>query len=208
MPENQNENLQLGILYHFSKKILFLSLLFLLINAAWFGMIVSSQQKAEFQEVSPELVFAGNQIVRLKTPFDDTFFAAEPKQVLFTGTQIHTGEQSFAEIQIDNNVIRLDENTNISLLENNFQNPEKPRFVFLLESGSVWVNAFDSIVIQTPQGEAIFEHTVGVYTYSRPLNRIMSIIGNVDLSLSDEDGNTHFSYTKEEHDQKKIKYLY
>ena len=159
-----------------------------MVNAAWFGMILSSQQKADFREVAPELIFAGNQVVRLKTPFDSTFFAAEPNQVLLADTQIHTGEQSFAEIQIEGNVVRLDENTQLTLLENNFQNPQEPRFVFHLDSGSVWVNAFDPILVQTSQGEALFAHTVGVYTYSRPLNRVMSIIGNVDLALLDEKG--------------------
>ena len=184
MGNNQNNNQ----IYHFSKKVLFLSFIFLFIFVSWY-MLVLQQRILEYEEVAPKLIFARNQEVALKTPFDKTYFAAQPNQLLLTGTRIRTGDQSFAEIQLEENVVRLDQNTDFQLLENNFQNPAQPRFVFKLFSGNVWVNAFDPILIKTPQSQARFTHTVGVYTYSDPLNRVMSIIGNVDLDLLDENGN-------------------
>lgn len=187
--DNKVTNQTSDQLYHFSKKILFLSILFLFIFTSWYALILYSQKTVDYKKVAPELIFAQNQDVQLKTPFDKAFFAAQPSQALLLGTQIKTGDQSFAEIQLEGNVIRLDENTEVQLLENNFQYSGFPRFVFSLSSGSVWINAFDRIVIQTTKAQARFAHTVGVYTYSEPLNRVMSIIGNVDLDLFGENGN-------------------
>ena len=151
-------------------------------------MLILHQRPLAYEEVAPKLIFASNQDVQLKTTFDEAYFSAQPYQVLLTGALIKTGDQSFAEIQLEENVVRLDQNTELKLLENNFQNPDLPRFVFELFSGSVWVNAFDPILIKTTQSQAHFAHTVGVYTYSDPLNRVMSIIGHVDLDLLDEEG--------------------
>lgn len=183
MEENQNENQ----LYHFSKNVLALSIFFLLINIAWYGLVVF-KRTVDFREVSPELIFAAQQDVVLKTSFDKNYFPATPNQMLLTNTRIKTGEQSFAEIKLEGNTVRLDQNTEVILKENNFNRPDLPRFVFGLESGSVWVNAFDSIVIEASQGEAYFAHSVGVYTYTDPLNRVMAITGTVDLTLLDEKG--------------------
>ena len=192
MGENQNDNKVNGQnsdqLYHFSKKILFLSLLFLFIFSAWYVLIVSSQGGYNYENVAPELIFAGNQEVLLKTPFDKNFFAAHPNQALLAGTQIKTGQQSFAEIQLDGNAVRLDENTEVRLLENNFQHTDIPRLVLDLSSGSVWVNAFDTIVVHTPRAHVDFSHAVGVYTYSEPLNRVTSIVGYANLDLFGKDG--------------------
>ena len=184
MGESKNNNQ----LYHFSKKVLFLSVLFLLINIAWYVLVLYSERMVDFREVAPRLVFAKNQEVALKTPFDKAYFLAQPDQILITGAQVKTGDQSFAEIQLEENVVRLDQNTELKLLENNFQNPTQPRFVFELFSGNVWVNAFDPIIVITPQSQAYFSHTVGFYSYSDPLNRVMSVIGNVDLNLLGENG--------------------
>ncbi len=186
--ENQNDNSTQSILYHFSKKVLFLSLLFLLVNAAWFSLAVVQQSVGPFREVAPRIVFSEGQEVSLKTPYDSTYLSAQPDQVLLTNSYIKTGDQSFAEIRIEDNVIRLDQNTEIRFLENHFLSRHFPRFVFQLESGSVWVNAFDPIIISTPRGDAQFSHSVGSYTYNRPLNRVFSITGNVDLNLKGSDG--------------------
>ena len=192
MANNQDDNQvpseNSNPLYHFSKRILFLSLLFLLIFSAWYALIVFNQTAVDYKKVAPELIFASNQEVLLKTPFDKDFFSAKPNQALLAGTQIKTGDQSFAEIQLEGNVVRLDENTEIRLLENNFHHSDIPRLVFYLSSGSVWINAFDSIIIHTPKAQAQFAHSVGVYTYPDPLNRLMSIVGYIDLSLLDDDG--------------------
>ena len=192
--ENQNDNSTQNILYHFSKKVLFLSLLFLLVNAAWFSLAVLQQSVGPFREVAPRIVFSEGQEVSLKTPYDSAYLSAQPDQVLLTNSYIKTGDQSFAEIRIEDNVIRLDQNTEIRFSENHFLSRHFPRFVFRLESGSVWVNAFDPIIISTPRGEARFAHSVGSYTYNRPLNRVFSITGSVDLDLVGADGEklTHF----------------
>lgn len=186
--ENQNDNSTQNILYHFSKKVLFLSLLFLLVNAAWFTLAVFQRSVGPFREVAPRLVFSEGQEVFLKSPYNSDYTLAQPDQIFLTNSSVKTGNQSFAEIRIEDNVIRLDQNTEIRFSENHFLSRYLPRFVFQLESGSVWVNAFDPIVITTSRGEVRFAHSVGSYTYNRPLNRVFSISGNADLALKDSDG--------------------
>ncbi len=184
MAQGQDDNQ----LYFFSGKVLLLSLIFLVVNLALYFVMVRDGADIAFREVAPRLVFAGEQQVELKTPFDDAFFAANAGQSILTGTEIKTGDQSFAEIRLEGNSIRLDENTNVVMSENNFMHPEAPRFVFDLRSGSVWINAFDSIVVKVDQFEARLAQSVGMVHYSDPLNRVFAVSGNVDLDLFDEDG--------------------
>jgi hypothetical protein len=184
MPETVSDNQ----LYHFSKKVLFFSFLFLAINIAWFGLSLVDGKMVPFREVAPKLIFAEAQDVMLKSPFDADYLSADPGQTLLTRSMIKTGEQSFAEIQIEGNVVRLDQNTEVQFLENNFSNPNLPRFVFRLQAGSLWVNAFDPIEVLTQRAKARLAHTVGLYTYNKPLNRVFSVMGNVDLTLFDEEG--------------------
>ena len=56
MAENQNNN----SLYHFSKKVLALSFLFLFINLAWFLLISQSSIEVESKDVAPKVIFASN----------------------------------------------------------------------------------------------------------------------------------------------------
>jgi len=190
-PDNQAVNNNGVSLYHFSKNIFLLSLLFLMIFSAWYFLARLDRQLFAFERVAPELIFSENQEVQVKTPFDAAYLEPEPGQALMTGTLIRTGEQSFAEVKLENNVIRLDQNTEVRLAENHFQSPaDQPRLIFRLLSGSVWVNAFDLVAVRSGQAEACFGHGVGVYTYTDPLNRVMSIVGYADLTLSGSDGQT------------------
>ncbi|MBN2096650.1 hypothetical protein JW752_04640 [Candidatus Peregrinibacteria bacterium] len=189
--DNQTVNNNGVSLYHFSKNIFLLSLLFLLIFSAWYGMVRLDRQAFSFEKVSPELIFSANQEVQIRTPFDVAYVNPEPGQALMAGTAIRTGAQSFVEVKLDNNVVRLDQNTEVRLLESRFQSPaDEPRLVFQLLSGSVWVNAFHPIAVRSDQAEACFGHGVGVYTYTEPLNRVMSIVGYADLTLFRPNGQT------------------
>ncbi len=183
--DNQAVNNKNALLYHFSKNVLLLSLLFLMVFSAWYGLVRLERQLFTFEKVAPELIFSPNQEVRIKSPFDAAYFTPKPDQLLLTGTMIRTGEQSFAEVKLGRNVVRLDQNTSVRLLENRFQAAaDQPRLVFQVETGSVWVNAFDPIAVRAAQAEACYGHGVGIYTYTPPLNRVTSIIGHADLTLS------------------------
>ena len=184
-----NENLT----PHFSKKILFISILFLLVSAAWYALAVFTQEGETYRAVAPELIFAESHDVQVKTVYNPEYRSASVGQELISRTQIQTGEHEFAEIVLEDNVIRLDENTELTLLENNFVEltaymPSLPRLVFGLEKGSVWVNAFDNIEIRTPRSAAQFAHSIGIMTYSEPMNRLMVVTGSSDLVLYNENG--------------------
>ena len=176
-------------IFHFSKIAFILSLVFIVTNIFWFGLYLQSA-KSDFKQVAPKLVFAKGQSVLLKTPFSDKFFAAVPNQILLTGAQIKTGDQSYAEIQINENKIRLDNSTHINFTDNKFKVRDPYSFAFELTQGSVWINASDPILIKTPLSEAKFDHTIGAYMYTKPLNRVFSVIGNVDLNLKNAGGNS------------------
>ncbi len=186
---------------HFSKKILLLSAVFLLINMAWYVLVLLGNEGEMYRKVAPALVFAGAQEVEVKTPYDADYRMPMASQALVAGTSVRTGEKGFAQITLDSNVIRLDQDTEITLSENNFLNfdslpyeTDRPRLAFDLVRGSVWVNAFDSVEVGTPRSSASFWHSVGSFTYAAPMNRIMVITGSVDLALKDEKGKTLVTY--------------
>ena len=189
-----------NIIPHFSKKILLLSVLFLLINVTWYVLTVFSSQGDPFREVAPKLIFADTHDVQVQTIYDEEKRPAETSQELISGTMISTGNLEFAEVVLENNVIRLDENTELTLLENNFAvsstyEPALPRLVLLLDKGNVWVNAFDRIEVMTPRSSASFAHSIGSVSYNEPINRVMVITGSSDLNLYSEDGEVVTSYT-------------
>ncbi|MBN2087865.1 hypothetical protein JW758_05985 [Candidatus Peregrinibacteria bacterium] len=186
---------------HFSKKILLLSILFLLINATWYVLTVFTLQGDPYRTVAPKLVFAASaHDIQIQTQYDKEKRSAEANQELISGTTISTGELQFAEIILENNVVRLDENTEITLLENNFVEystfePTMPRLIFSLNKGNMWINAFDSIEVQSPRSTASFAHSVGSITYNEPINRLMVITGSADLDLFAKEGEIVTSYT-------------
>ncbi|MBU0727370.1 hypothetical protein KKA95_01670 [Patescibacteria group bacterium] len=178
---------------HFSKRILFLSFIFLLITGAWYVLTLFSQAPIAYHTVAPKLVFAGTHNVQVKTIYDANFHEANSNQSLFSGTNIKTGELEFAEIILENNIVRLDQNTELTLLNNNYESD--PRLVFSLESGSIWVNAFDEIEVDSLQSATTFSHSIGMMTYAYPMNRTMVISGSADLALYDEEGNYLTSFS-------------
>ncbi len=171
-------------LIHFSKIAFVLSLVFIITNIFWFGLYLQST-KTDFRQVAPQIVFGKGQTVSLKTPVGSKFVTATPNQPLLTGSYIKTDDQSYAEIQVNGSKIRLDKNTELKFAENKFNKRDPYRYAFELQKGSVWVNAFDPIVIKTPFAQAKFDHTIGAYMYSKPLNRVFSVIGNSDVRLMD-----------------------
>ena len=159
-------------LYHFSRKVVILSLVFFAVNLGLYLMILFGQSPQTFREVAPRVAFAGSQDVFVKAPYDETYLAASPDQTLLNGMSLKTGNQSFAEVQLEGNAIRLDQNTEIQLLENHFAADADPRLVLRLVSGSVWVNAFDPISIRTAQAETVFSQPPsdrGTFCRSRSL---------------------------------------
>ncbi len=182
------ENNQKKSLFHFSTIAFILSVIFLLFGIMSY-FLVFNRAEIKFKEVAPKLVFAKGQTVFVKTPFSKEFSSAKPNQILLAGTQVQTGDRSYAEIKIDNNIVRLDTNTHVNFLENNFNN-KSHRLAFNFIKGAVWVNAFDPILIKASQAQARFDHTIGAYMYSeKSMNNIYSIVGNVDLDLFDKKSN-------------------
>jgi len=184
MAEGQGDNQ----LYFFSGKVLFLSLIFIVINLALYFVMLRGGSEAAFREVAPRLVFSEDQQVELKTPFDEAFSAGHTGQSVLTGSDIKTGPKSYAELRLEGNSIRLDENTEVVLAENNFMHPEAPRFVLNLKAGSLWINAFDPMLVKSGQVEAKFAQSVGMIHFADPLNRVFAVTGNVDLNLYDQAG--------------------
>ena len=184
MAENHQEN----HIYFFSKKVLLLSLLFLALNVLLYGLIIFQQKIINFNEVSPKIIFSEKNAVLIKNPFDSKYLAAKSDQTILMGSFIKTDDKSYAEIMLGGNVVRMDNNTEVQLIENNFKSRNLPRFVLKLDSGGVWVNAFDPIEVLTPQSKTHFVHTVGAVIYSDPLNRIFSVTGNIDMTFYDDTG--------------------
>lgn len=191
------ENLPLA---HFSKKILFFSFLFLALNFAFFTLFFYGQGRPSYRVVSPQLIFAGHQKVTLKTTFDSDFMPATSDQVIRSGTEIKTGPESFAELKLEGNTLRLDQNTHITLDENRFENPsflvrpEDPRLSFTINSGSVWLSAHEGLLIRTPLSQVTFAHAVGSVTYASPMNRVMVVTGGADLALKNQNGDVMTRY--------------
>lgn len=181
--------------YHFSQRIVFLSLFFLAINLAFYVVALFGAPPQTVRVVAPTVSFASGQEIYVRTPYAATFEPAVAGQALFEGMSLKTGSDSFAEVHLEGNLVRLDQNTEVRFEENHFRERGKPRLVLGLNSGSVWVNAFDSIAVRIPRAEAVFFHGVAMVTYSEPLNRITSIIGSADLILNDAEGSdlAHFS---------------
>ena len=152
-----------AIKQHFSKRILFLSFIFLLITGAWYILTMLSQSPYMYSEIAPKLVFASTQDVEVKTLYDADYYSANSGQSVFSDMSIKTSELEFAEITLGNNVVRMDQNTEIVLKENNYGNNEF-RLTFELVNGSLWVNAFGGLEIETAQSTTKFSHSIAMIT--------------------------------------------
>jgi len=177
----------------FSKKMLGLSLLFLLVNLAWFLVLFWGGKPVVFHKVAPELRFASSQDVQIKTVLDPDFIPAVSGQTLMTGTQVKTGPQSFAEIQLSGSSVRLAENTAIELTDNAFDPPlfyssENPRLTFQLLSGSVEVRAVDALAVTTPASRTVFVQGTGTQSITDSLNHVVVTRGSADLFLENTEG--------------------
>jgi hypothetical protein len=179
---------------HFSRKILFLSFIFLLANLGIYGLRFLAAQPTEMIAVAPRIVSATITEIKVKSPYDETYKPAQAGQEIFVGSSVKTGEKEFAELELGQNNIRLDEMTEVKLITNNFSGtstfaPETPRLELELVSGAIWVNAFDLIDIRSPRSTVRLQHSVAMLTYTAPLNRLMVFTGAADLSLLDSTGN-------------------
>jgi hypothetical protein len=178
---------------HFSRKVLFLSFIFLLANLGIYSLKNLAGQDAMLESLAPHLVSATIEDVEIKSPYDEDYRMAIKGQEIFSGTSVRTSEAEFAELVVGQNVIRLDESTEIELVENHFANggaylPDEPRLTLSLKKGSVWIDAFDFIEVRARRHTARLHHSVGILTYSEPINRVMVVTGDVDLSLLSEEG--------------------
>ena len=126
--------------------------------------------------------------------FDKGFKDAKNSQFIFTGTEIVSDENSYAELRIEDDIIRLDANTKIKYIENNFKDSKTARFIFELESGNLWVNSHNKIEIRTKNAILNTEKAMISYEYQNKSNKINVIIGNVDLNLLDNNSNPLISY--------------
>lgn len=177
----------------FSRKVLLVSLIFLLANLGIYGLKYIVNQPETLRSVAPKLVSARIADIEVKSPYDENYQEARDGQEVYSGTSIRTGEAEFAELVLESNAIRLDEQTEIKLIKNNFPEdgpfiPDKPRLELELMSGSIWVNALDLIQIRSPRSVIRLENSVGIVTYSPPINRLMVVTGAADLELLSEAG--------------------
>lgn len=177
---------------HFSRKVLLVSFIFLLANLGIYGLKYVAGQPGMLRSVAPKLISATVGDIEVKTHYDEEYRAAQAGQEIFSGTYVRTGEAEFAELVLDDNIIRLDEQTEIRLIKNNFSGvsayiPEKPRLEIELLSGSIWVDAFDLIQIEASRSVTRLNHSVAILTYSVPINRLMVVTGAADLNLLSSD---------------------
>lgn len=191
---------------HFSRKVLLLSFIFLLANLGIYALKSLSSSHIELESMAPKLLSATLDELEIKTAFEDDFKPGIKGQEIYSGTTIRTSEAEFAELVLGNNVIKLDESTELLLVRNESTDgssyvPENPRLVFELKSGGVWVNAFDLIEVKTPRAKADLHHAVGILTYSMPINRGMVVTGDLDLSLLDETGKVMSEFVVPLHNQ-------
>ena len=178
---------------HFSRKVLLLSIIFLLANLGIYGLRQLAVSGPELSLVTPKLVSATLEEIEVQLPYEERYRAAKAGQEVFSGSAIRTGEKEFAELVVGNNVIKLDEQTEIRVLSSNFAetstySPDTPRLEIELLSGSLWINAFDLVEIRSERSISRLHHNVGIVTYSKPINRHMVITGDATLSLLSEEG--------------------
>lgn len=178
---------------HFSGKVLLLSFIFLMANLGIYGLRQLAGAPDALSSVAPRVVSATLQSIEVSLPYEADYRPAQAGQELYSGSSIRTSEAEFAELIVGNNVVRLDESTEVRLISSNFAGPasylpEAPRLELELVSGSVWVNAFDLIRIRSPRAISHLHHNVGIVTYSAPINRHMVVTGDASLSLLSEGG--------------------
>jgi len=182
-----------SITSHFSRKVLFLSFIFLMANLGIYALKNVADQAVVLESLAPKLISETIEEIELKSFYDEDFRPAREGQEIFSGTTIKTSEAEFTELVLGNNVIKLNESTELELVENNFIGasvylPDVPRLVLNLKSGSIWVNAFDFVEVQSPRSVAHMHHAVGLLTYSAPINRVMVVTGDVDLEMLSDEG--------------------
>lgn len=121
--------------------------------------------------------------VFLQGQYEIVSSVAKNSQPIFTGDVLETGEDSYAEIVFDDNVVRLDQNSKVILLSAYSANSSSDRLSLRLERGNVWVNAFDPIRLESAHTAVTFSHAIGAYSYHQPLNRLMVMRGYADVAL-------------------------
>lgn len=176
---------------HFSGKVLLLSIIFLASTLGIHVVRYFTLPQDTVLEISPILSFEPGQKILLKQPYASEFSAAVSGQTITSDTEIKTTAGQEAELMVGKNKIRLQEETWIKLAENNVSASthvsEAPRLTLELDQGGIWVDAFDSIRLKTKRAEIEFHHSVGILTYTEPLNRLMVLTGDASLSLLGED---------------------
>lgn len=177
----------------FSRKVLLVSIIFLLANLGIYTLRFMVTQPFELRSVAPKLISATIEQIEIKTPFDEDYRFAQAGQEITSGTTIRTSDAEFAELVLESNVIRLDEQTEIRLVKNNFSESshldlEDPTLEIELIAGSVWVDAFNLIEIKSPRSVTRLEHGIGLITYSEPINRLMVVTGAANLGLLSAEG--------------------
>jgi hypothetical protein len=178
---------------NFSKKILLLALLVILINASFFGISILSERSKMQEMIAPRIISAEIETIDYKSAYDEDYRSANPDQIVSSGAMIRTGEAEFAEIRFEKNSIRLNENTTIRVEKSNFYLRDRylssqPRMVIDLLEGSLWINAYDLITVKAKRAEADYFHSLGSVVYGEPLNRVMAVTGSAELRLLDENG--------------------
>lgn len=179
---------------HFSKKVFIFSLVFALANVGIISLrVLSADNSGQQQEVTPVVRITGADSAELQSAFEDAYLEASDKQSLYSGSSLRTGISGSAQIEIGNNLIRLNENTEVKVLESylgaysNFEN-KLPRLSLELVSGSIWIDAFDLIEVKTPRVVSRFDRSVGSVNYLNGSNKIIALTNDVDIELLNESG--------------------
>ncbi len=176
----------------FSPRIVALSLLFMLANAAFYFLLFSSSRSGPPEPLGPWIAFSGS-APQIASPYAPSVGPAQQGQLMMVGASLSTGPGQFAEILLGGNAVRLDENTQLVLLQNNLP-PEAnglswpSRLAFRLQKGSLWIKASDPILVLAPRVSLHLQSASGAFFHSpEGLNRSMVFSGTGDLALYGED---------------------
>lgn len=178
---------------HFSGKVLLLSVIFLLANLGVYGVKNGASDEAVFTSAIPRLISANPQNVEIKSLYDTVYRPAEANQEIDPDTFIKTGEKEFAELVVGNDVIRLDQQTEIRVINNasfgfNAYSSQVPTLELELLSGGISVKAFDLIEIHSKRSIVNLNHGVGILSYVNTLTKLMVVTGDAHVRFLDEGG--------------------
>ena len=183
---------------HFSFKVVLYSMLLVLLLGTWHGFSTLINSGTVYKSITPKISFVETQDIKVKGPYDESYQKLLKPDGLETGqyrvisgTSVKTGLNSFATMTLGENIFHIGRDTEIELVANNYLDLYKSdstgnlstRLEIDLKQGSLWINAFDPIVVNTDRSRVELLQSIGNIEYIDGQNHLTSIWGNMDVIL-------------------------